>query len=301
MNQGSINMRYRVLKVLGRSRMSVVLKVWDVPSHKILALKASRLYGRSYSEEVLAREFFLLSRQRHERIVRALNFDIAAQGGALPPGTLYFTMEYMKGMTLDRMRGRDLHDIEEVLMQILSALQAVHAQGIVYGDVKPHNIMRLEAPGGMTAVKLFDFGLSQREGEQRDSKEVSGTLMYMAPEMFQGGKIDRRADLYSLGALLYEMTTGYPPFPGKDALSVAYGHLLEMPVNPASLNPVLPEKFRVLISKLLQKEPDRRFQSVEEILSFMENHAEGPANTRSFNLFEKRTIENRKKPEEVRC
>ncbi|MEW5807445.1 MAG: serine/threonine-protein kinase [Acidobacteriota bacterium] len=287
MNQGSINKRYQVLEVLGRSGMSIIFKVWDSSFRRVVALKASNSCGKSYSEEVIAQEYLLLSMCRDDRIVRVLSFDIAAQGSALSPGTLFFTMEYLKGVTMNMRKEPSFAKIKTILLQVLSALNVVHSNGIVYGDVKPHNIMVIENGDGEIDIKLFDFGLAMKEGSQMNGRDVSGTLAYMAPEMFRNARIDRRADLYSLGALLYEMITGYTPFPAKDALSLAYGHLLENPINPASLNSSIPEKYKKLIVRLLQKDPDRRFQSVEEILFFLKSHEGTLCEAERFQIFER--------------
>ena len=297
MNTGSINMRYRVLQIIGSSSMSTVYKVWDTSSSKIVALKASANCGEKYSETALAKEFMILSRYSHPRIVRALNLDFAAEGAVLLPGTLFFTMEYMNGITLDKANNLQYQSIEEILFQILAAMKIIHEAGIVYGDVKPHNIMILK--NELTNIKLFDFGLAMREGEKVDGREISGTLLYIAPEMLRGGRIDRRADLYSLGALLYEMMTGIPPFYRKDAISVAYGHLMELPINPSSLNPSIPGKLKGLVVKLLQKDPDRRFQCVEEVIFFLGGNQGGKRkNPGPFQIFE-RAVNRKKKPEEV--
>ena len=267
MNSGSINFRYQVLQMIASSSMSTVYKVWDASSKKILALKASLNCGERCSEKVLAKEFFILSKYNHPRIVQALNLDFASSGAALMPGTVFFTMEYMRGKTLDKARNLTYHSIEDILLQLLAAMKVIHEAGIVYGDMKPHNIMVLDRKE--LQIKLFDFGLAMREGVKVDGKEISGTLLYIAPEMLRGGEIDRRTDLYSLGAMLYEMVTGFPPFYGKDAISVAYGHLMELPLNPSSLNPSIPKRLKIMIMRLLQKDPGRRFQNVDEVLSYM--------------------------------
>ncbi len=266
---GSINMRYRVLRVIGASRMSTVYKVWDSASSRVLALKASADFHEKHSEELLAKEYMILSHCSHPGIVQAVSLDRASEGAALQPGTLFFTMEYIPGRTLNRVQLMSMMKLEEILLQILAALKTLHNTGIVCGDIKPHNIMVFDDDRGKVHVKLFDFGLAVREGKSSNGHEISGTLLYIAPEVLRGGTIDRRTDLYSLGAMLYELMTGVPPFKGTDAISVAYKHIVDVPVNPSSLNPALPEKYERLITKLLQKDPDKRFQSVEAVLSFL--------------------------------
>jgi serine/threonine-protein kinase len=108
-----------------------------------------------------------------------------------------------------------------------------------------------------------------REGYCVNGREISGTINYIAPEMLRGGRIDRRTDLYSLGVLLYELTTGVSPFPKKDIISIAQGHLFETPVNPGDINSTIPHLFKQLISTLLQKDPGHRFQSDEEVAGFL--------------------------------
>lgn len=298
MISGSINMRYRVIHVIGASRMSTVYKVWDAARRRVLALKASADLNEKHSENLLAREYLILSRCNHPGIVRALSLDRASEGGALLPGTLFFTMEFLPGRTLDRAQPLDMKSLKEILLQILAALKTIHNSGIVYGDVKPHNIMVCKDDRGEIHTKLFDFGLAVKEGESANGREISGTLLYIAPEMLRGGAIDRRTDLYSLGAMLYELMTGAPPFQGTDAISVAYKHIVDVPMKPSSLNPALPEKYERLITRLLQKDPDQRFQCVEAILSFLEEKEEMQRHSDRFRIFE-RAERIKRMPEEV--
>lgn len=268
MNRRTINRRYQVLKRISKSNMSIVYKIRDLSSNKILVLKSSHPCFDRSSRQALSKEHLILSRCKHPNIVEVFHFDLAGEGSALLPGTLFFTMEYLQGRTLDQLNNLSHRDLGEVLFQICDALSLIHSSGFVYGDLKPHNIMCLKHDGEIN-VKLFDFGLVVREGHHVNGREISGTISYVAPEMFRGGRIDRRTDLYSLGVMLYELTTGIPPFPRKDIISIAQGHLFETPLNPADINPAIPQRFSPLILRLLQKDPDQRFQNIDDIIFFL--------------------------------
>ncbi len=272
----------------------MVYKVRDLCSDKVLALKASHPCFDQSARIAISKEYVVLSRCNHPKIVEAFHFDIAGEGSVLPPGTLFFTMEYLHGTTLDKVKNICSCNIEEILFQILDALRLIHSIGLIYGDLKPHNIMYMNNRAGNNDIKLFDFGLAMREGHQVNGREISGTISYVAPEMIRGGRIDRRTDLYSLGVMIYELTTGIHPFPKKNVISIAQGHLFDTPLNPINLNPKISEKSKELILRLLRKDPDRRFQSVEEIISFLERMGDRPYGS-SFMVVQKKNGEVKEK------
>jgi serine/threonine-protein kinase len=268
MRKRTINRRYKVIKKISKSHMSVVYKVRDILENNVFGLKACHPSFDKSSRMALGKEYVVLSQLKHPIIVEVLQLDLAGEGSVLMPGTLFFTMEYLEGKTLDRLDRLNIRKVEMILIQVLQALGAIHSKGFVYGDLKPHNIMCRNRNGELI-IRLFDFGLTVREGYRVNGREISGTLNYIAPEMFRGGRIDRRTDLYSLGVLLYELTTGVPPFPRKDIISIAQGHLFDTPVSPRSINAAIPQGLKHLILKLLQKDPDHRFQSIEDVMAYL--------------------------------
>src|SRR3954468_5081328 len=172
--------------------------------------------------------------------------------------------------------------VDELLglaVALARAVAGVHARGVLHRDIAPGNIV-LSAHGGPT---LVDFGLAALVAELRPGfgrpAEIVGTLAYLAPEATgrTGRPVDRRADLYALGALLYELATGAPPFGAGDPLEVSHDHLTRVPVPPAQVNPAVPVFLSEIVLHLLEKEPDRRYQTAEGLLFDLERLREdGP-------------------------
>ena len=160
-----------------------------------------------------------------------------------------------------------LFQARHVGVQVASALSYAHAQSIVHRDIKPDNIMILAE----NQVKVTDFGIARILKTDNSLATMAttgmraGTPSYMAPEQIAGKEIDGRTDVYALGAMLFHMVTGRPPFEGNDKLSIAVKHLQEQPVPPSSINPCVPDDWDALILRALAKEPRKRFQSAREM------------------------------------
>lgn len=192
-------------------------------------------------------------------------------------GRPYMVMEYLQGETLeDRLRRERSLPIElarDITRQIAGVLASAHAAGIVHRDLKPANIFLLSDPGdpGRVRVKLLDFGIAKLM-DQGDSPltcvgDILGTPSYMAPEQCRGmTTIDHRADLYSLGCLLYAMLCGRVPFVGASTAHVLIAHVREPVPSPRALLPTIPVALEALVLALLEKEPDRRPQCAEAVL-----------------------------------
>jgi len=181
-------------------------------------------------------------------------------------------MEYLKGETIKQMLSKEgrlpLKAVVFITAQILRALSYAHSRKIVHRDIKSSNIMWTDDK----IVKLMDFGLAKVVEEYKASQTVaSGTPYYMSPEQTLGGNIDARTDLYSLGVTLFEMVTSRLPFPDGQA---AYHHVHTAPPDPAELLPELPQSIGNLILKLMEKEPDNRYQSAAETLDTLKEIAE---------------------------
>jgi len=176
-------------------------------------------------------------------------------------------------IVLEDLGGSPLRDLAPVAgpalvdlaLRVATVVAAVHRRGVVHKDISPANVV-LTADGG---AALIDFELATTFAEERPSfihqSQIAGTLAYIAPEQTgrTGGSVDQRADLYSLGATLYELATGRPPFDEDDPLQLIHCHLAELPTAPAALNPDVPAPLSEMIMRLLEKEPDRRYQSAE--------------------------------------
>ena len=256
---------WRVVGTLGRGGMAIVLEVEHETTGDRRALKLMLPAGRS--EEVarrFRREFRALSRLDHPNVLKVFE-------GGIFEGRPYFVMELL--------RGRDLREELEVwralppaercrrarqmLIQLARALEYIHARGLVHRDVTPTNIMVL--PDG--TARLMDFGVVKEPGaELTRLGEVVGTVAYIAPEQIQGGEIDARADLYSLGAVLYLMLTGRRPFNARTLAGYLDKHLHREVRPPRELAPTIPAELDEICVRLLAKEPDGRFVSATHLL-----------------------------------
>jgi serine/threonine protein kinase len=206
----------------------------------------------------------------HENIVDILDF------GQTPSGDNFMIMEYLEGQTLTaRVRAAhrlDLPTAQRIGAQIADALAAAHGLGVIHRDLKPDNIYIVKRQGNPDYVKILDFGLAKlligSEGinHKTSSGSVLGTPHYMAPEQCEGrSNVDGRADLYSLGCILFYMVCGQLPFPGDGFAEVILKHISEAPPNPRSLNPAVTPAFEKLVLHCLAKNREARFQRAEDV------------------------------------
>ncbi len=248
--------RYRVLRELGRGAVGEVYAVLDLSEEREVALKlASPGLTR---EELLTfeKEFHTLSSLSHPNIVRVYDYGVTDDGRA------YFTMELVNGEKFDSRFKEDLPTLLSVTGAVLKTLSYIHSKGLVHCDLKPENILVARGPEE-TGVKLLDFGLATRP-DALDSSGARGTFAYMAPEMARWGKADGRADIYSLGVVLYEAATGKTAFEGEDAVSVIRSHMEKRLEPPSRFREGTPEELDRIISKMLEKEPSRRYQAARD-------------------------------------
>ena len=180
----------------------------------------------------------------------------------------YVVMEYIHGESLYAQPPKNTEEIIRVALQICNALEEAHNHGIVHRDLKPENVIMTE--NGV--AKLTDFDLA-RSLASRMSQEgsLTGTVFYISPEQALGKPLDGRTDLYALGVMLYEFTTGNLPFHADDPLAVIAQHIHEDPVHPSQHTPDISAIFEEIILKLLAKNPDERFSSAAETRSALED------------------------------
>jgi len=176
----------------------------------------------------------------------------------------YLVMPYVGNSTLEDVIEEQPLTLEEadiVLEQITSALAYLHAQGVFHRDIKPSNILF----DGAGRFYLADFGIASRRGETvLYNGHVMGTAQFIAPEIFDG-QLDARSEVYAVGILLYQMLTGHLPFDGENQWKICLQHKEEKPLPPSFYNPSLPRSVEQVILRALEKKPDRRFQTMEEL------------------------------------
>lgn len=251
--------RYRVEAELGSGGMGTVYRAEHVMMEKRVALKVlhPNLAVVGSVMDRFQREAVALSRIEHPNVVAATDF------GKLKNGSYYLALEYVDGHNLaETLQVEGLLDLRRALHishQIAEALDAAHGHGIVHRDLKPHNVM-LSGQAGSDTVKVLDFGLAKLrsktiEGSTANIGSVFGTPHYMAPEQVASTNVDARADLYSLGIMMFEMLTGRRPF---DADSPAMVLDLQMSAAPPPLPEHLPDSVRELVLELMQKLPEGR-------------------------------------------
>ncbi|MHC5037408.1 MAG: serine/threonine-protein kinase, partial [Planctomycetota bacterium] len=263
--------RFKVLRLLGRGGIGSVYLVEDISKgNERVALKLVELppEGRD-AFDLIQSEFEVLAKYRHPHLARA--FEIGREGSQA-----YFLMEYFAGSNLLEAAGREnLPEILHLAVQVLRALAFVHGLGFVHGDLKPQNIL-VEEGGGRPSAKLLDFGLVEsvleRDGTPADS---SGTPAYLAPERGIGAPADPRSDLYSFGVTLFQVLSGSLPFQGSCAGEIAEKHRMHPPPAPSELNPAVPPELDSVCLKLLEKEPRKRYQSAEAVISALAPHVPG--------------------------
>jgi tetratricopeptide (TPR) repeat protein len=251
--------RYRLDSELGRGGMGTVFRATDLELQREVAVKVlSAATHRPDARERLIREARAAAALNHPHIVTI--HDVGESGG-FP----FLVMELIGGPRLSQARPTDLSRVVSIAVQICAALEHAHENSIVHRDLKPDNVL-LSGTTESSSVKLADLGLALPAYGARISRVgvIVGTAAYMAPEQALGQTIDGRADLYALGVLLYELTTGRVPFTGDDPLTIVSQHVHAPVVPPRVLRSDLPRALEAIIVKLLAKDPAHRFSSAAE-------------------------------------
>ncbi|MFO7676291.1 MAG: sigma 54-interacting transcriptional regulator [bacterium] len=261
--------RYEVISLLGGGTATEVYEVRDIIGNRTLAMKMLREDADKEAEVRLSREFYHLSRFSHAGIIQAIDY------GTTHEHRPYFVMEFFPGKPLNRHFAKGYApELESVTVQVLRALDSIHAQGLIHCDLKPENVLVAELDGEPVA-KLLDFGFAERLtiGE---AIEPRGTLGYVAPEVFKGADADARADLYSLGMILYEVVTGTGPSSEKSIRDwLRRQYFSELP-SPRKANPDIPERFEAVLLSLTHKNPDRRPRSAAAVIRALNGSEESP-------------------------
>jgi serine/threonine protein kinase len=260
--------RYEILAPLAEGGMGAVYRarrtlLGDEVAIKII-LADSAISG---ARERFMRESRACARLRHPHIVSILDFNIE------PDGHPFLVMELLNGRSLKEEladAGRfTIEDLQRIVPPLCAALQFAHGLGVVHRDLKPANIVAHEFTPGERIYKLVDFGLANIRESRSDARltgphEFIGTIAYASPEQLSVAAVDARSDIYSLGAVVFEMLTGRVPFPGDDPLTVLNGHLNTPAPRPSSLRSDLPAWIDVTIERALAKSPEDRWNDIAE-------------------------------------
>ncbi len=260
--------QYEMLQLLGRGGMGAVFKAYDPSLHRIVAIKllAPHLAHIPQARKRFIREAQAAAAVSHDHVVTTHAIDESAEQPAI-------VMQYVSGRSLQQKLDADgaleLKEILRIGLQTAAGLAAAHAQGLVHRDVKPANIL-LE--NGVQRVKLTDFGLARTVDDYglTASGVIAGTPQYMAPEQAQGETITARADLFSLGSVMYAMCTGHSPFRASTTMGVLKNVCDATPRPIRDLNPDVPDWLCAIIDRLLAKDPARRFATAKEVAELLE-------------------------------
>ena len=250
--------RYQIIGMIGKGGMGFVLKGYDATLQRQVAVKI--LYPHLAQDESTVSRF--LAEARAAASLQHPNIIAIYEAGE-DKGLYYFAMEFVDGKDLAsviRERGRlRLEEALPILEQIASALDYAHQKGIIHRDIKASNIM-VTVDG---LVKVTDFGIARVLGGERFTQTgvLVGTPEYMAPELWEGKEADKRADIYALGILAYEILIGRVPFEGDTPLTIGYKHVNELPPPPTNFDSSLPDHVNDAILQALAKNPDHRFQT----------------------------------------
>ncbi len=256
---------FRVEKILGQGGMGMVYLATDTRLNRKVAIKTLK---KELSAKAAAKERFF----REAQAAAALDHDhiIPIHYVGESKGIPFIAMPYLKGEPLDQFIKKakgpmPLPTALRIGREVALGLAAAHEAGLIHRDIKPANVW-LEAPRGR--AKILDFGLARSQSDDAHltaSGVIMGTPAYMAPEQARGLPVDARADLFSLGVMLYELTTGKKPFTGRDMMAVLTSLALDTPAAANVVNPAVPANLSDLISRLLAKEPGRRPMSAKAV------------------------------------
>ena len=258
---------YQVEEVIGQGGMGIVLKAYEPALHRHVAIKvmAAAVAGSVTARRRFTREAQAAAAVCHENIVPVYGVN---EVDGLPCLIMQFVAGESLQDRLDRTGPLELTEIVHIGQQTAAGLAAAHAQGLIHRDIKPANLLLQDNP---VRIKITDFGLARMADNVQLTQDgvVTGTPEYMAPEQARGETVDHRADLFSLGSVLYAMATGASPFRGNSTVAILRQVSDQTPAPIRTLNTNMPEWLDVLVTRLLSKNPAERFQSAGEVAGLL--------------------------------
>lgn len=265
--------RYEITELIGVGGMADVYKGVDIIDNKQVAIK---ILKKEYAEnEEFLRRFRNESKAiavlSHPNIVRIYDVGFSEK-------IQYIIMEYIDGITLKEYIEEEQvltwKDTVHFIIQILRALQHAHDKGIVHRDIKPQNIMMFTDG----TIKVMDFGIAKfaRDEGKTATDQAIGSVHYISPEQAKGDVTDAKSDIYSVGAMMYEMLTGKKPFDSDNPVSIAVMHMHDIPVRPRTINPEIPCGLEEIVLRAMEKDPADRYQSTTEMIADIDAFKENP-------------------------
>ncbi len=274
--------RYEIREIIGVGGMSVVYKAYDNIDDRIVAVKI--LKEEFLSSEESRRRFKNESKAiavlSHPNIVKVYDVSFGDR-------IQYIVMEYVEGITLkeyiEQQKVVNWKEAVHFVSQILLALQHAHDKGIVHRDIKPQNIMLLQDG----TIKVADFGIARfsRDGTKTMTEDAIGSVHYISPEQARGELTDDKADIYSMGVVMYEMLTGQLPFQSDNAVSIAIMQLQQEAVPPRQINPDIPLGLEQITMRAMQKNPNNRYHSAAEMMLDIDEFKRNPSIKFNYNYF----------------
>ena len=266
--------RYEIRELIGIGGMANVYKGYDIVENRPVAVKILR-------DEYMGNEEFLRRFRNESKAVATLSHPniVKVYDVSFSQKMHSIVMEYIDGITLkefiDQQGKLSWKETLHFTVQVLRALQHAHDNGIVHRDIKPQNIMLLSDG----TIKVTDFGIARfaRSNTKTITDRAIGSVHYISPEQAQGGVIDEKTDIYSVGVMMYEMLTGKLPFDAESPVSVALKQIQSQPVRPIALNPEIPEGLEAITMRAMQKDPARRYQSAAEMLRDIDEFKKNPS------------------------
>ena len=259
--------RYEITELIGVGGMAEVYKGVDVIDNKTVAIKILKKEFAE-NEEFLRRfrnESKAIAVLSHPNIVKIYDVGFSEK-------IQYIVMEYIDGITLkeyiEEEKVLTWKDTVHFVIQILRALQHAHDKGIVHRDIKPQNIMMFTDG----TIKVMDFGIAKfaREEGKTATDQAIGSVHYISPEQASGNVTDAKSDIYSVGAMMYEMLTGRKPFDSDNPVAIAVMHMHDIPERPRAINPDIPDGLEEIVLRAMEKAPEDRYQTTAEMISDIE-------------------------------